>query len=52
MFITGPSETADIENPIMRYMTLMEPGDIIENFDGALKALDGVTKETSSAPTG
>ena len=39
------SETADFENPVLRYMTMMEPGDIIANFDDALVALDKVTSE-------
>jgi hypothetical protein len=37
------SETTDISNPVMRYMTFMPPDDVIANFDGALVALDKVT---------
>jgi uncharacterized protein YndB with AHSA1/START domain len=38
------SDTAEITNPLMRYMTvLMPPEEVVKNFDGALAALDRVT---------
>jgi uncharacterized protein YndB with AHSA1/START domain len=37
------SDTAQIDNPVMRYLTLMPSDSVIENFNGALRALDQVT---------
>ena len=38
------SETADIQNPVMRYFTvIMPPDEVIKNFDMAIVALDKVT---------